>query len=261
MLALAEGHRGFVAEFRAGLAGGALPGGVTARAAEEAERRFAVYRNNVAHSLTEALGRRFPVVARLVGEEFFRAMAAVFIAQHPPASPVLLDWGAAFPGFLETFPPVAGLPYLPDVARIERARGLAYHAADALPISPAALAGAQSPEALLLWLHPSVSLVASDWPAVSIWAVNQPGADPASMRASGPEVALILRDTALEVPVRAITPGDAALVAALLAGQALGPAALQAQLAEPGHDAAPVLGYLMQSGAIIGAGEVTNECN
>ena len=252
-------HDGFVAVFRAGLSGGALPEGVTA--VGEAERRFAVYRNNVAHSLTEALGRRFPVVARLVGAEFFRAMARVFIAQHPPASPVLLDWGAAFPGFLEGFPPVAGLPYLPGVARIERARGRAYHAADAAPVSPAALAGARSPEALRLRLPPSVSLVASDWPIASIWAANQPGADPGAMRASGPEVALILRDRALEVPVRALAPGDAALVTALLAGQALGPAALQAQLAEPGHDPAAVLAYLMQAGAIIGVEEGTNECN
>ena len=251
-------HDGFVAAFRAGLAGGALPGGVTAEG--EAERRFSVYRNNVAHSLTEALARHFPAVARLVGAEFFRAMAMVFIARHPPTSPVLLDWGAAFPGFLEGFPPVAGLPYLPGVARIERARGLAYHAADAASVSPAAVAGARSPEALRLRLHPSVSLVASRWPVVSIWAANQPGADPGAMRASGPEVALILRDTALEVPVRALAAGDAALVAQLVAGQALGPAALQAQLAEPGHDPAAVLGYLMQSGAIIGAGEGTHEC-
>ncbi len=255
MLAPGEGHDGFVAAFRVGLAGGALPEGVTARAAEEAERRFAVYRNNVAHSLTEALGRRFPVVARLVGEAFFRAMARVFLAQHPPASPVLLDWGAAFPGFLEGFPPVAGLPYLPDVARIERARGLAYHAADAAPVSPLALAGARSPEALRLRLHPSVSLVASDWPVASIWAANQPGADLGSMRAKGPEVALILRDRALEVPVRALPPGDAALVAALLEGQALGAAALRGQLAAPGHDLAAVLGYLMQTGAIIAVEE------
>lgn len=255
MLAPGEGHDGFVTAFRAGLAGGALPGGVTAAAPDEAARRFAVYRNNVMHSLTEALGRRFPVVARLVGDEFFRAMAQVFIARHPPASPVLLHWGEAFPGFLAGFPPVAGLPYLPDVARIERARGLAYHAADAAPLSPAEVAGAAiSPEDLRLGLHPSVSLVASDWPAASIWAANQPGADPAAMRASGPEAALILRDPALEVPVRALRPGDAALVAALLEGQALGPAAARAQGTEPGHDPAAILGFLMQSGAIIRAG-------
>ncbi|GGH57975.1 DUF2063 domain-containing protein [Frigidibacter albus] len=253
MLAPAEGHGGFVAAFRAGLVGGGLPEGVTAVA--EAEQRFAVYRNNVAHSLTEALARRFPAVSRLVGDAFFRAMARVFIAQHPPASPVLLDWGAEFPGFLKGFPPVAGLPYLPDVARIERARGLAYHAADAVAVSPAALAGATSPEALRLVLHPSVALVASAWPAASIWAANQPGADAAGMRAQGPELALILRDRALEVPVRALAPGDAALVAALLAGQALGPAALRGQLAEPGHDPAAVLGYLMAAGAIIEVGE------
>jgi hypothetical protein len=42
-----------------------------------ADRRFAVYRNNVAAGLANALAARFPVVKRLVGDEFFRAMAHI----------------------------------------------------------------------------------------------------------------------------------------------------------------------------------------
>ena len=45
-------------------------------------RRLAVYRNNVVSSLIDALADTFPVVQRLVGTEFFRAMAGVFA---PPA--------------------------------------------------------------------------------------------------------------------------------------------------------------------------------
>ena len=37
-------------------------------------RRFGVYRNNVYASLVDAFASRFPVTARLVGEEFFQAM-------------------------------------------------------------------------------------------------------------------------------------------------------------------------------------------
>jgi hypothetical protein len=42
-------------------------------------RSFAVYQNNVYASLIDALASRFPVTARLVGEEFFQAMARIYI--------------------------------------------------------------------------------------------------------------------------------------------------------------------------------------
>lgn len=112
-----------LADFRAGLFSGSLPPGVTARDPAEAPRRFVVYRNNVIHSLSVALSRRFPVIERLVGAECFAGLARLFIESHPPESPVLLQWGGAFPGFLADCPPLAGLPYLADVARLELLRG------------------------------------------------------------------------------------------------------------------------------------------
>ena len=53
-------HPDLLTAFGAALRGGPLPPGVTARDPSEAERRFAVYRNNVAVSLTDALAARFP---------------------------------------------------------------------------------------------------------------------------------------------------------------------------------------------------------
>ncbi|WP_141701617.1 DNA-binding domain-containing protein, partial [Methyloceanibacter marginalis] len=82
------------------------------RRGKSPSRRFAVYRNNVYASLIDVLGSRFPVSARLVGEEFFRAMARIYVAQTPPASPVLLHYGAEFADFVGTFPPASAVPYL-----------------------------------------------------------------------------------------------------------------------------------------------------
>ena len=126
--------------------------------------RFAIYRNNVMHSLSQALAQRFPVVQRLVGAEFFAAMAAEFIRAHPPASPVLLLWGGDFAGFLSHFPPVRALPYLPDVARIEHARGQSYHAADIRPLDGAALGAAMGGDAgrLRFALSPSITFSNQD---------------------------------------------------------------------------------------------------
>jgi hypothetical protein len=235
------------------LRGGPLPPGLTARDAGDAERRFAVYRNNVAVSLTQALAVRFPVIRRLVGEAFFAPLARLYAETDRPLSPVLAEWGDGFAAFLADFPPLAAYPYLPDVARIEVARGRAFHAADAAPIDPALLARAD-PERLRLSLHPSVVLLRLTHPAVSIWARNQPGGESLPL-AKGPENALILRDARFDVPVRAATPGDASMVEAILAGKTLAAAASAAQRAEAGHDPSSLLVAFMRAGAITDATE------
>lgn len=237
--------------FAAGLAGGALPPGVTAVAPDETARRFAVYRNNVAVSLSRALAQRFPVIARLVGREFFAAMAAVYHESHRPASPVLLEWGDSFPGFLAGFPPLGGHPYMASVAQVELARGRAFHAADAVPVSPDALmAAAADPASARLGLHPSVQVLALSHPGASIWAASQPGATARQTPVTGAETALVLRDARFAVPVAVIGPGDAALIGALREGLALLAAAERAARSAPGHDPQPILVRLVQAGAI-----------
>lgn len=183
-------HHDFAAAFDAGLKGAALPPGVTATAPDETERRFAVYANNVAVSLSEALAKRFPVIQRLVGHDFFAAMARVYAEAHRPASPVLLEWGGTFPAFLAAFPPLADYPYMADVARIEVARGQAFHAADAVSAGPDSFLGA-NPSSLHLVLHPSVHVLRLRHPGVTIWARNQPGDAPQAMTLAGEEIALI----------------------------------------------------------------------
>jgi hypothetical protein len=243
-------HPEFVAAFDAGLRGGPLPPGVTARDPAEAPRRFAVYRNNVAHSLSEALAARFPVIRRLVGEEFFKAMAVHYAEAERPLSPVLQEWGGGFPAFLDAFPPLASYPYMADVARIEIARGRAFHAADAVAADPADLAGAD-PARLILPLHPAVSVLRLSSPAVSVWSANQPGATPPALMPAGSEIALIYRDTAFEVPVIGIGQGDAVMIETLIAGSTLLAAADAARTADPAHDPQPMLVRLVAAGAIL----------
>ena len=74
---------------------------------------------------------RYPVTRRLVGDDFFRAMARAFVAAQKPRSPVLIHYGADFPAFVEAFEPAREIPYLTDVARLENAWVEAYHAAEA----------------------------------------------------------------------------------------------------------------------------------
>ncbi len=244
-------HPDLIAAFSAGLLDGVLPPGLTARAPEEAARRFAVYRNNVVVGLAEALAKRFPVIKRLVGAEFFAAMGRIYLEAHRPKSPVLMEWGESFPDFLGLFPPLADYPYMADVARIEVARGQAYHAADANPVAAEALmAAAADPGSARFGLHPSLRLLHLSHPAVSIWAANQPNADRQVRMPAGAEIALILRDRGFDVPVHAIGAGDATMIAAMQAGETLLIAAELAAFAEACHDPQSILVRLMQAGAL-----------
>src|SRR4029453_4256003 len=120
-------------------------------------RRFGAYRNNVYAGLIDVLAGRFPVVARLVGEEFFRAMARDYVEHEPPSSAVLLRYGAGFPGFITGFTPAATAPFPADTGALEWPKHPAHPAAGAAPVPLEALASPADRAAdAVLALHPSL---------------------------------------------------------------------------------------------------------
>lgn len=250
MPSLSEVQAGFAAALRDPAA--PLPAGIVGPDGEPAPRRFAVYRNNVIVGLVNSVASSFPAVQRIVGEEFFRAMARAYVLAEPPRSPVLLDYGATFADFVARFEPARALPYLPDVARIERAWREAYHAEDAAPLTPAAFAGL-APEDLpgvTFRLHPSLRLVRSPFPAMTIWRMNASDAPVEAVDFSVAEDALIVRPDA-EVEVRVVPPGGAEFVSALGEGRPLGDAAALAMSADARFDLAGNLAGLMAAGAMV----------
>jgi len=211
-------------------------------------KRFAVYRNNVAVGLIGALEARFPVTRRLVGEDFFRAMARAFVLAAKPQTPVLIHYGAGFPEFVARFPPAEGLPYLADVARLEDAWVDAYHAAEAPALTLADLAGVE-PErlpSLAFAVHPAARLLDFAHPAASIWAAHQGDQPPRAPSQWRAEPTLITRPEA-DVVVRVLPPGGFAFASALCVGVSLGEAA--AQFDEDDNDPVAHLIGLVEAGA------------
>lgn len=228
----------------------AVPVGIVDPQGRPAPKRFSVYRNNVASSLTRALEAAFPTVRKLVGDEFFAAMAGVFLRAHPPRSRMLMLYGDAFPGFLEGFPPVAQLGYLPDVARLDQAMRESYHAADSSPLGEVQfrrLIGGDI-AGLRLRLAPSLRLMRSRWPVVSIWIANAEGGPSPK---PGPEDALVLRPEFDPRPHR-LPPGGGAFVQGLLEGLTLEQSLEQAAA---DVDLPAVLSLLVVGQAIIGVEE------
>jgi hypothetical protein len=230
-----------------------VPAGVISHTASKPARRFAVYRNNVVVGLLNALATRFPVTSRIVGEEFFNAMARVFVVAHPPRSPLLATYGNDFPDFIAGFEPAVELTYLADVARLEAARTRAYHAANAEPVDPIQL-HTVAPDALgdlRFVLHPSAEVVRSPHPIVTIWAMNSGAKGLGPIAEWRPEDALIARPY-LDVEIRALPRGGSAFLVALIAGQTLADAVEAAATEDADFDLAANLAALIGAGLVIG---------
>lgn len=232
-------------------AGQPVPDGLTDHLGQPAGRRFSVYRNNVAVSLTEAMHSAFPVIAKLLGKQNMDGLAGIYLRQHPPSSPLMMFYGEHFPAFLEGMDQLRHLGYLGDVARLELALRRAYHAADAAAIAPEAL-GALPPDALLdtrLELAPAVQVLRSPWPIHAIWRFNTE--DGAPKPAAQAEDVLITRPGFDPIP-QLLPPAGAVWVRALMAGATIGAAMEQAAAEYEAFDLSAPLALLLQGGAVTG---------
>jgi hypothetical protein len=188
------------------------------------DRRLQVYRNNSFVSLTEVLKATFPVVCRLVDEQFFRYAADAFIRACPPRAPCLSEYGSDFADFLAGFAPVQRLAYLPDVARLEWAINEAYFADDAPALEPARIAALPQERygTLGFRLRPSCRLVASTYPVDRIWQAHQPDGNvdtPIDLAAGG--CRLLVQRRGLDMQMTALDVAGHAFLGALSEGRSL----------------------------------------
>lgn len=206
----------------------AAPAGLKTWNGSNPSRRFAVHRNNVGSSLVTALAATFPVSQALLGEDFFRAMAAVWISHSPPLSPVLSEFGGGFPDFIAGFAPAGALPFIGDLAGLEWLRNVSYHAADAPTLDADDyrpwLAAPVQLDALRVQLHPACHWLRSGYPVLSIWSAHHGHGTLAAIALDRREDVLIFRP-GQEVRLLELPPGGADFLDALQSGCALAEAA------------------------------------
>lgn len=213
---------------------------------------FAIYRNTVMKGCIDALQGNYPAVARLVGDEWFRAAAAVYVQQHRPRDPRLLLYGDSFAGFLDAFEPAQALPYLSGVARLDRFWSEAHTAGDETVLDAAALSSVAAQDYTRLILHPHAAarwLWCDAYPVFSIWQQNR--AASAEVDGSFPwrgEGALLVR-TRHVVEWHPLDAASCAFLNACRNGDALTDAAAAALAASPDTDLARLLAMLLQLGA------------
>jgi hypothetical protein len=186
------------------------------------DQRLGIYRNNAYQSFTQSLRGTYPVVERLVGEEFFRYAAREYITQYPATSGNLHDFGGSFCEFLSAFEPAASLTYLPDVARLEWYYERVYYEAHSPPLNPAALTGVPEERYgdLRFVLNPACRLLRSDYPILRIWQVGQAEYEdePSVDFNSGGDTLLLIRTRTLNVEIQRIETGEFTLLHGLADG-------------------------------------------
>ena len=225
------------------------PTGVIGPRGKGAVTRYNVYRNNVTVSLIDALAAIYPAIQRITGIEFFKAMARFHVRATPPTSPLLFEYGHDFPAFIESYEYAQAMPWLADTARIERAWLDAYHAADALPLPPNALAEVP-PDRLsevAFLVHPAARIVRSDYPAVTIFAMNRADGPVTAIKSSTAEDALVTRPD-VDVEVRLLPPGNATFLSSLIGGEPLAVAASTALGETPSFDLSASIAGMIEAG-------------
>ena len=219
-----------------------------------------------------ALGVAYPVIAQLMGDENFAALAQHFWRQQPPTCGDMAQWGEGLANFLAAAPQLADEPYLADVARVEWALHRASFAADASPdLASFACLSAEPSATPSLTFSPGVWLLASAFPVVSLIdahrlppADRQPVlADAAALLAGGTgENALVWRE-GFRAQVKCISAAEQTLLAALLAGEPLAAALTKAGCAQECHsqpalDFTEWLANAVKIGLVTGAGLINN---
>ncbi len=227
------------------------PANVCGPAGKAAEKRFNVYRNNVTYSLKTALGEIFPSVLKCCGEDRFAYVATLYVRENPPSSRLLFEYGHGFGDFLDAFEPARQqMPWLADLARLERAWLDAWHAGDETPLAGESLSQVP-PDALASLVftpHPAMTVLESGFAIYDLYLTARNDGDLASVETRAPQSVLITRP-GFDVELRLLPPGGAAFFRALSCGAPLGEAAGHAFSEAEDFDLASAITALIASGA------------
>ena len=231
------------------LAFGAAMAGTGRRGSLESQAGFAVYRNTTPVALIDVLRGQYPVTAEILGEEGFAHSAYLYSRANPPADAILVAYGADFADFLAEQEFAAELPYLADVAAIERMRSEAQDEADAAPMDLRDLAaiGGEDWAATRLPLHPAVRFGWLKTPARTIWQAHVTGFD--TLEPDWIAEGVLITRPAGRVLVHEIGPAEHRMLSGLRLRETAGEAAAATAKLYPTADISGLFARLVTLGA------------
>jgi hypothetical protein len=163
--------------------GDAVEGHVVGTARVPLATRLSVYGDAYRARLSEALQANFPALAKLLDTEDFGVLASHYVAAHDSSFFSIRYYGHELPQFLSTHPHYVEAPVLAELARWEWTMTGAFDAADATPLTHAALSrfSPQRWAQLRFTWHPSVARLGLAWNVPQLWqALNDETERPAA---------------------------------------------------------------------------------
>lgn len=216
-----------------------------------AQGPMAVYRNTIFHGAVEALRANYPVVEQILGTEMFDHVAVDFASTCPPQTPVLAHYGAEFADWLVHQKWIDDLPYLPDVARVERLHVDCLLAPDEESLSREQIKRIGSVRNGTLRLHPAMRYAWLCTPAMTIWLAHQ-GTVPAKIAPEWKsEGALFARPTPFVIHAPRIGPAAHRMLSGIRLGETVSACMLAADRLYPHEDCTAVFASLVNLGAFV----------
>lgn len=217
-------------------------------------QRAQVYRNSGILACVEALRSNYLRLAAVMGDEFFGALARAYSDAEPPSTRSLVGYGASLAHFVAAGESEHGLPWLSDIARLDRGWLDAHLAPDADLLSPGTLAEVDNSTLMtsILGIHPSAQLVDTEWATASLWTDLKSGKLPNRQMslAHQSEHVLFWRPEG-EVVMRALSPGEHAFLNSAMSQSLLGVACEAALAAEPTVDLSNLIAGAFSSGLFV----------
>ncbi|HUL47284.1 MAG TPA: DNA-binding domain-containing protein [Steroidobacteraceae bacterium] len=188
------------------------------------ETRLGIYAGAYGSRLIDALAASYPALAALLGEEDFRILGAKYVRAHDSPYFSLRNYGDLLEEFLGTHADYAEVPLLAELARWEWLLCAVFDAADAEPLTAAALARAAPadwPE-LHFAFHASVRRVALRWNAPQVWKALTEGSERPELRVAAEPVEWLVWRQELRNYFRSLEPGEARILDAARNGASFG---------------------------------------
>lgn len=214
-----------------------------------------IYRNNLSSNHRAALAGTYPVIRKLVGDEFFGFVTRRYVASRRSRSGDIGEMARAFPNFLAELPEAEELPYLADVAHLEWAWLEVFNAAPG-PVLDIRQLAAMTPEEharLRFGLSQGVRLVASEFPILRIWQMAQDdyrGDDHVHLAVGGDRL-LLTRGADFCIGIERLSAGMHQLLASIALGVTLAAAVEAALAVDAGFDLARTLPEIIRRGIIV----------
>jgi len=221
------------------------------------ETRLGIYGDGYRSRLIEALQATFPVLANLLGETDFQAMATQYVDAHESTFFSIRYYGDQLADFLASDAEYSKAPILAELARWEWAMAAVFDAADAEPLDISAfaqLAPEDWAELRFEW-SPAVQIVELEWNVPQLWkAVTEDTDRPDPIPA--PTRYLIWRRE-LQIYFRPLSDEETSVVAAARAGHSFGELCVllceHLDESEASLHAAGFLRGWVESGLLVGA--------